>query len=149
MNVVVKKADAKPEPKTQEVRDLRTTLRQKISKGELTFGQNEARVLGIMDAISRDLETGLRSQGKDAAARLAKVGGPPDARALAHGHRREIAPSLLRARAAAGRHTAAPEKPRIPGLPEGFTPRRYVLPGGWEVWVGRSAKQNDELTHRR
>ena len=52
------------------LRDLRTTLRQKISKGELTFGQNEARVLGIMDAISRDLETGLRSQGKDAAARL-------------------------------------------------------------------------------
>ena len=26
--------------------------------------------------------------------------------------------------------------------------RRYILPGGWEVWVGRSAKQNDELTHR-
>lgn len=26
--------------------------------------------------------------------------------------------------------------------------RRYVLPGGWEVWVGRNAKQNDELTHR-
>ena len=23
-----------------------------------------------------------------------------------------------------------------------------MLPGGWEVWVGRSAKQNDELTHR-
>lgn len=52
------------------LRDLRTTLRQKISKGELTFGQNEGRVLGIMDAISRDLETGLRSQGKEAAARL-------------------------------------------------------------------------------
>lgn len=52
------------------LRDLRTTLRQKISKGELTFGQNEARVLGIMDAISRDLENGLRSQGKEAAARL-------------------------------------------------------------------------------
>ncbi len=52
------------------LRDLRTTLRQKISKGELTFGQNEARVLGIMDAISTDLENGLRSQGKEAAARL-------------------------------------------------------------------------------
>jgi predicted ribosome quality control (RQC) complex YloA/Tae2 family protein len=26
--------------------------------------------------------------------------------------------------------------------------RRYILPGGWEVWVGRNAKQNDELTHR-
>lgn len=52
------------------LRDLRTTLRQKISKGELTFGQNEKRVLGIMDAISTDLETGLRGQGKEAAARL-------------------------------------------------------------------------------
>lgn len=52
------------------LRDLRTTLRQKISKGELTFGQNEKRVLGIMDAISADLENGLRSQGKEAAARL-------------------------------------------------------------------------------
>lgn len=52
------------------LRDLRTTLRQKISKGELTFGQNEKRVLGIMDAISTDLENGLRSQGKEAAARL-------------------------------------------------------------------------------
>lgn len=52
------------------LRDLRTTLRQRISKGELTFGQNEARVLGIMDAISRDIENGLRAQGKEGAARL-------------------------------------------------------------------------------
>lgn len=52
------------------LRDLRTTLRQKIGKGELTFGQNEARVLGIMDAISSDLETGLQEAGKGDAARL-------------------------------------------------------------------------------
>ncbi len=37
---------------------------------------------------------------------------------------------------------------RGPSLPSGFLPRRYVLPGGWEVWVGRSAAQNDELTHK-
>jgi predicted ribosome quality control (RQC) complex YloA/Tae2 family protein len=34
------------------------------------------------------------------------------------------------------------------GLPAGFRPRVYLLPGDWEVWVGRSARQNDELTHR-
>jgi len=37
---------------------------------------------------------------------------------------------------------------RASSLPAGFTPRVYVLPGGWEVWVGRNARQNDELTHR-
>jgi predicted ribosome quality control (RQC) complex YloA/Tae2 family protein len=35
-----------------------------------------------------------------------------------------------------------------PAAPPQSAFRRYVLPGGWEVWVGRSAKQNDELTHR-
>jgi predicted ribosome quality control (RQC) complex YloA/Tae2 family protein len=65
---------------------------------------------------------------------------------------RGLAPSN---RAAGGRApsgaaaTAAPDLP--PGaevLPDGFNPRRYFLAGGWEVWVGRSAHQNDELTHR-
>jgi predicted ribosome quality control (RQC) complex YloA/Tae2 family protein len=44
---------------------------------------------------------------------------------------------------------AATEKAPHPSLPEGFFPRVYELPGGWIVWVGRNAKQNDELTHRR
>lgn len=52
------------------LRDLRTTLRKKISNGELVFGQNEGRVLGIMDAISQDITNGLNEQGKGAAARL-------------------------------------------------------------------------------
>ena len=26
--------------------------------------------------------------------------------------------------------------------------RRYRLAGGWEVWVGRNNRENDELTHR-
>lgn len=52
------------------LRDLRTTLRKQISKGELTFGQNEARVLGIMDAVSGDIERGLKEAGKAGAARL-------------------------------------------------------------------------------
>ncbi len=26
--------------------------------------------------------------------------------------------------------------------------RRYLIDGQWEVWVGRSSKENDELTHR-
>jgi predicted ribosome quality control (RQC) complex YloA/Tae2 family protein len=34
-------------------------------------------------------------------------------------------------------------------LPEPGRPfRRYRLPGGWEVWVGRNNQENDELTHR-
>jgi hypothetical protein len=50
------------------LRDLRTTLRKKISKGELVFGQNEARVLDVMDALSRDIEGGLVAANKGSAA---------------------------------------------------------------------------------
>ncbi|MFN8178530.1 MAG: NFACT RNA binding domain-containing protein [bacterium] len=63
----------------------------------------------------------------------------------------ELAPALLDvspARAAAAAAAPKPQAERAASLPEGFNPRRYVLPGGWEVWVGRNAKQNDELTHR-
>jgi predicted ribosome quality control (RQC) complex YloA/Tae2 family protein len=59
-------------------------------------------------------------------------------------------PSRRAGRGAAGSRGAGPtEKPRHPSLPEGFLPRVYELPGGWVVWVGRNARQNDELTHRR
>lgn len=50
------------------LRRARTTLRKKISKGDLVFGENEARVLSVMDAAAADIEAGLRSQGKAAAA---------------------------------------------------------------------------------
>jgi hypothetical protein len=46
------------------LRRARTTLRKKISKGELTFGEDEATVLSIMDAASNDIATGLRAAGK-------------------------------------------------------------------------------------
>ena len=46
------------------LRDLRTTLRKKISKGDLTFGQNEARVLEVMDAAADDVRTGLQAAGR-------------------------------------------------------------------------------------
>jgi predicted ribosome quality control (RQC) complex YloA/Tae2 family protein len=60
-----------------------------------------------------------------------------------------VAPSLLAgARGGGAGATDSEAAPRAPSLPDGFVPRRYVLPGGWEVWVGKSAKQNDELTHR-
>ena len=63
---------------------------------------------------------------------------------------KEIAPSVL---AAQDRGVPAPpaseeDALRRPSLPAGFNPRVYDLPGGWEVWVGRNSKQNDELTHR-
>jgi len=54
----------------EALRDLRTTLRKRISKGELVFGQNEARVLGIMDDLSTDIEAGLRQAGRGRAADL-------------------------------------------------------------------------------
>lgn len=67
----------------------------------------------------------------------------------------EHAPSLLEGQRAApgrGRPEARPSEDadaRPTTLPDGFAPRVYFLEGGWEVWVGRNAKQNDELTHRR
>lgn len=89
-----------------------------------------------------------------AMARLEPPPAPADLRAII----REVAPSLLGTErggprgaggGAATSAAAAGDVPqRAPSLPDGFSPRRYVLPGGWEVWVGRSAKQNDELTHR-
>lgn len=81
---------------------------------------------------------------------------PPPRLAALRDLAREHAPALLDPRGprgvagAAGAPAAKPGAPERPAsLPEGFNPRRYVLRGGWEVWVGRSAKQNDELTHRR
>lgn len=50
------------------LRRARTKLRKEISKGDLVFGENEARVLSIMDAAAADIEAGLRAQGKQGAA---------------------------------------------------------------------------------
>ncbi|MEZ5063323.1 MAG: NFACT family protein [bacterium] len=69
---------------------------------------------------------------------------PEDLRALAA----EFASSLLSAKPTKT-VAAKPEAERHPSLPEGFQPRVYDLPGGWVVWVGRNARQNDELSHRR
>jgi predicted ribosome quality control (RQC) complex YloA/Tae2 family protein len=76
---------------------------------------------------------------------------PPPARVLELA--REHAPSLLAPRPGDGPAPAGKAAAKSPrdgrGGRDAFNPRVYVLPGGWEVWVGRSAKQNDELTHRR
>lgn len=50
------------------LRDLRTALRKKISRGDLVFGQNEARVMQIMDEAAQDISEGLRQAGKAQAA---------------------------------------------------------------------------------
>lgn len=42
--------------------------------------------------------------------------------------------------AGAARRAGAPEEAARPF-------RRYVIDGRWEVWVGRSSRENDELTH--
>lgn len=50
------------------LRSMRTKLRKKISKGDLVFGEDEARVLAIMDEAANDIRTGLSQQGKAQAA---------------------------------------------------------------------------------
>jgi hypothetical protein len=51
------------------LRNMRTTLRKRIAKGDLVFGQSEARVLEIMDAAANDIRAGLTAAGKPEAAR--------------------------------------------------------------------------------
>jgi len=51
------------------LRRMRTTLRKKIARGELVFGESEARVLSVMDAAANDIRAGLTAQGKPAAAK--------------------------------------------------------------------------------
>jgi len=51
------------------LRRMRTKLRKKISKGDLVFGEDEARVLAIMDGAADDIRAGLTQLGKAAAAR--------------------------------------------------------------------------------
>ena len=55
------------------LRRMRTKLRKQISKGELTFGEDEARVLAIMDGAADDIRAGLTAQGKAKAARAFDV----------------------------------------------------------------------------
>jgi predicted ribosome quality control (RQC) complex YloA/Tae2 family protein len=45
--------------------------------------------------------------------------------------------------------TGSRGRPRAAGPDEPARPfRRYLIEGKWEVWVGRSSAENDELTHR-
>lgn len=62
------KSDFSNDLSVTALRRERTRLRQKISKGDLVFGEDEARVLSIMDAAAADIEAGLRAQGKQGAA---------------------------------------------------------------------------------
>jgi hypothetical protein len=54
------------------LRSMRTKMRKEIAKGDLVFGEDEARILGIMDSAADDLADGLAQQGKGAAAKLFK-----------------------------------------------------------------------------
>ena len=78
MNVAVKKADAKPEPKTQEVRDLRTTLAWLKTQGDLIETDKEVdpdlQVTGLQKHVENQLARGLIAgtvpQGSTAAFRV-------------------------------------------------------------------------------
>lgn len=63
------KKDLSNDLSVEGLRRLRTTQRNKISKGDLVFGEDEARVLGIMDAAAQDIRNGLTAAGKGNAAK--------------------------------------------------------------------------------
>lgn len=63
------KGDLSKDLSVEGLRRLRTTQRKKISKGDLVFGEDEARVLGIMDAAADDIRNGLTAAGKGNAAK--------------------------------------------------------------------------------
>ena len=63
------KSDLSKDLSVGGLRRMRTSLRKKISNGGLVFGEDEARVLGIMDAAATDIRNGLQSQGKAKAAK--------------------------------------------------------------------------------
>lgn len=63
------KSDLSKDLSVGGLRRMRTSLRKKISSGGLVFGEDEARVLGIMDAAATDIRNGLQAQGKGKAAK--------------------------------------------------------------------------------
>lgn len=63
------KSDLSKDLSVGGLRRMRTSLRKKISNGGLVFGEDEARVLGIMDAAATDIRNGLQAQGKGKAAK--------------------------------------------------------------------------------
>jgi hypothetical protein len=63
------KSDLSKDLSVGGLRRMRTSLRKKISNGGLVFGEDEARVLGVMDAAATDIRLGLQAQGKSKAAK--------------------------------------------------------------------------------
>jgi predicted ribosome quality control (RQC) complex YloA/Tae2 family protein len=61
-------------------------------------------------------------------------------------HRMGEVVEALRQEPAEKRKTETPVDEKAERL--GIRPRRYIVPGGWTVLVGRSARENDVLTHR-
>lgn len=63
------KSDFSKDLSVGALRRQRTALRKRISNGGLTFGEDEARVLAIMDGAADDIRNGLTAQGKGPAAK--------------------------------------------------------------------------------
>ena len=66
------KSDLSKDLSVGGLRRMRTSLRKKISKGDLVFGEDEAAVLGVMDAAADDIASGLEKQGLGNAAQAFK-----------------------------------------------------------------------------
>lgn len=100
--------------------------------------------------LIRERHDRFRAEGAELAARsaelealLARTDGPLEDLAALQAWRRDQ-DGLLGARAV--RPGAAAPGPGSDSPSRPF--RRYRIEGRWEVWVGRSNKENDELTHR-
>jgi|GEM_PF-1893504 len=63
------KSDFSTDLSVGALRRQRTALRKRINNGGLTFGEDEARVLAIMDGAADDIRNGLTAQGKGPAAK--------------------------------------------------------------------------------
>ena len=118
--------------------------------------QRSRRIVEQRQADARADHAALQAAGRDLAPLLAAAGPlvPPTAEREALAAARDLRlvrlaelldfaarhPDALPA-PPAGAGARAPEEPVRPY-------RRYVIDGRWEVWIGRNARENDELTHR-
>ena len=109
-------------------------LARKAQRGRKVIAERLAAARAELDAAvaaEADLERLLASNDDDPTSCLTAL------HTYADGHAELVAGRKGRT----GRSSRAPDEPARPF-------RRYRIDGRWDVWVGRSSKENDELTHR-
>lgn len=134
-------------PALDDEGELRIELDPSLSPAEnmeLRFKKARRAERGLAVVVQR-LERAGRRRGELAAARqeLERILGQP-ADLAADRLPRLLAWAREHPELAGERSAAGPAAEAEPSRPF----RRYRIEGRWEVWVGRSAEENDELTHR-